>query len=89
MSNLKKGSELNKIAQAAALAKFIHRYTMDHAPRWVRDSEVAYPVQFYSDLDWLANTEFHVRADGYLDERYNHCYSTPTWPNKIKETENE
>lgn len=75
-----RGSELNSVAQKAALCKFVHRYTMDHVPQWVRDAEVSYPVQFGSDLDWLHNTQFHVRNDGYLDERYNHCYSSPTWP---------
>lgn len=76
-----KGNQMNPIAQAAALSKYVHRYTMDHAPRWVRDAEVSYPVQFASDQDWLANTSFHVTKEGYLDERYAYCESNPTWPN--------
>lgn len=78
---LRKGSELNEVAQRAALAKFVNRFTGDHVPRWVRDADVSYPLQFAGDKDWLANTEFHVRQDGYLDERFSQCYSHPTWPN--------
>lgn len=76
-----RGDNLNQVAQTAALSKYVHRYTMDHVPQWVRQAEVSYPVQFSGDKDWLANTFFHVTKEGYLDERYSHCESNPTWPN--------
>lgn len=80
--NILKGDQLNPVARKAALCKFVHRYTGDHVPRWVRDSEnISTPLQFASDEEWLANSEFWVTKEGYLDERFNHCQSNPTWPN--------
>lgn len=62
------------------LAAYVHRYTGEHVPEWVRAAGQLYPVQFKDDLDWLAHSYFAVRRDGRLDERVKHCESHPTWP---------
>lgn len=88
MSNTLKGSELAPDQQREALARFVHRYTGDHTPKWVSNARRAegkiYPVQFRDDRDWLANTDFEVTSTGKL-RRNNDCFSRPTWPqgNKI------
>lgn len=39
------------------------------------------PVQFASDWEWLAHTEFYVRKNGRLDMRYaSLAHTNPTWP---------
>jgi hypothetical protein len=75
------GSDLNINDQRRVLAAYVHRYTGDHVPDWVRhQAEGKYPLQFASDADWLASTTFRVRADGRLDDRVKRCQSRPTWP---------
>lgn len=77
------GNELSALDQRYVLSAFVHRFTKDHKPAWsrkLRDDGKPYPVQFASDADWLANTEFAVTRDGRIDRRCHECYSTPTWP---------
>lgn len=78
------GTDLRPYDKQAVLRMFVHRYTGDHKPAWAdrewKDGK-PYPVQFSDDQDWLANTSFAVRQDGYLDQRCKHCHSRPTWPN--------
>lgn len=79
----KMGNELAPHVQRKALAQFVHRFTRDHVPTWACDpmsNGQPYPVQFDSDADWLANTEFQVTKSGELDKRAKWCRSSPTWP---------
>lgn len=80
LEHLIKGSELNEADKRHVLGAYVHRYTKDHRPFWVKDDKKT-PVQFGSDADWLEHTKFWVKKDGRLDARYNHCNSEPTWPN--------
>lgn len=76
------GSLLRRDVQRKCLARFVHRYTRDHKPFWaerVMADGRPYPVQFRSDLEWLANTRFSVTKSGDLDERVKYCESSPTW----------
>lgn len=78
------GSQLGESAKREALARFVHRFTGDHRPAWVRDRRPdgsPYPLHFKDDADWLANTRFHVRLNGKLCEASETCESSPTWPN--------
>jgi hypothetical protein len=81
---MKRGTELTREDQRHVLSAFVHRFTGDHKPAWSnkewKDGK-PYPVQFASDAEWLANTDFAVRKDGRLDQRVKFCYSNPTWPN--------
>lgn len=82
-SKTRKGNELSPADQAHVLASFVHRFTKQHRPQWagsLRPDGTAYPVQFASDADWLANTEFAVLPSGKLDRRVKECHSSPTWP---------
>lgn len=77
------GSELAPHVQQDALRRFVNRYTKEHRPAWTRDVRPngnPYPVAFESDADWLANTRFAVTKSGELDNRVQHCESSPTWP---------
>jgi hypothetical protein len=79
------GSTLAPKVQAECLRMFVHRYTRQHKPSWTARYDVAafpngYPVQYDSDADWLAHTEFAVTTAGQLDKRAHHCQSHPTWP---------
>jgi len=73
------GALLDTTDQHAILRSYIHRFTGEHTPSWVRGVYARYP-HFANDRDWLRGTTFHVRLDGRLDKRYTNCHSTPTWP---------
>lgn len=75
----KRGADLNPEDQAHVLRAYVHRFTGEHRPKWTEHTKT--PLQFASDQEWLAHTEFAVRRDGRLDRRVRECYSTPTWPN--------
>lgn len=80
----RKGSELTREDQQYVLRAYVHRFTAQHRPQWAlekRPDGTTYPVQFASDADWLAHTEFYVTKSGRLDKRRHHCFSSPTWPN--------
>ena len=72
------GSEMCQRLQQEAKAQFVHRYTGEHKPAWVKGPET--PVQFKDDMDWLANTWFWVAKKGELANRPGYCVSHPTWP---------
>ena len=76
------GTDLHSEDQAKVLARFVHRYTKEHRPKWLdrTDRPDLYPVQFASDHDWLARTYFAVKRNGRLDERVTVCRAMPTWP---------
>jgi len=80
---MKLGSELSSTDQKYVLRAFTHRYTGDHKPNWTNSPWKfgEYPLHFKDDKDWLENTKFFVTKNGSLDNRYNRCESTPTWPN--------
>jgi hypothetical protein len=82
MSTTMRGCDMPQALQREALACFVHRYTRSHKPQWASHpmpSGKAYPVQFASDADWLANTTFQVTLAGKL-HRNADCHSSPTWP---------
>lgn len=77
------GVELSASDQRYVLAAYVHRFTKDHKPNWANKpwkKGKAYPVQFASDSEWLANTRFVVTKCGALDRRVSQCVSRPTWP---------
>lgn len=78
------GTKLSLGDQHAALRVYTHRYTRDHKPVWARNpwkDGKPYPIQFDSDKDWLAHTEFPVGPNGKLLVGKGHaCQSSPTWP---------
>ena len=65
----------------AAKRSFVHRYTMEHKPRWANQpapNGKRYAPQYRSDAEWYANTLFP--GESPLADK-NHCYSTgATWP---------
>lgn len=81
-----RGDLLPDRLQRDALAAYLHRFTRDHFPLWARKPMPdggAYPCQFASDAEWLANTMFPVtvRKGGKLgDHTRGHSRSYPTWP---------
>ena len=74
-----RGTDLTPQARAQALAMFVHRYTGDHTPDWVRREPDKYPLHFRDDADWLAHTFFWVTKTGRLAAR-RACISSPTFP---------
>jgi hypothetical protein len=77
-----KGSELSAELQRECLAKFVHRYTVDHKPEWAKQpmgNGKLPPVQFISDREWLEHTLFPITNAGKLALRHS-CNSNPTFP---------
>lgn len=74
------GSDLPKEDQEYAKSAFVHRYTKDHVPEWARHEGSNHSVQFASDDEWLANTQFVVNKSGRLNRNARFCYAKPTWP---------
>jgi hypothetical protein len=90
MSNTKQGTDLCAEDQRHVLSAYVHRYTGEHTPQWVRRATGTPPLlQFKDDADWLAHTRFRVRRDGRLDGRVKSCESSPTWPNDRARLESE
>lgn len=78
-----RGNQLLPEDQKYALAAFVHRFTRDHKPDWAKEPRLdgrPYKVQFASDQDWLANTDFYVTKKGRINRAAGECYSHPTWP---------
>lgn len=73
-----RGSEMCAYLQNQAKLMFVHRYTGEHKPNWVKGPET--PVQFKDDTDWLAHTIFHITKNGEIAQRPKYCESSPTWP---------
>jgi len=79
--NWKAGNLLPQNVQRECKARYVHRYTCEHIPQWVKNNPTSYPYpHFATDAEWLANTSFAVTKDNKLDERAVHCQSNPTWP---------
>jgi hypothetical protein len=82
--HLKFGNELTLEEQQIVLSQYVHRFTRDHRPAWSTKLRASnnkpYPVQFASDLEWLANTEFAINSNGSLKRTAQQCFSHPTWP---------
>jgi len=80
-----RGDQLNQEDQRRVLSMFVHRYTGDHTPLWVRGKiwkeGKPYPLHFANDADWLRHSHFRVRLDGRLHGNGRYCHSAPTWPN--------
>ena len=79
-----RGTELNCTDRNHVLAAYIHRFTGNHMPAWAKrpmSTGAAYPLQFASDDEWLANTLFLVTKAGRLEMTVKECESHPTWPN--------
>lgn len=75
------GSLLHPADREEVKRRFVHRFTGDHRPAWVKD-ETKTPLQFANDDDWLSHTTFAIRkSDRRLDDRATSCQSSPTWPN--------
>ena len=78
------GDKLSPEDQRHVLAAYVHRFTGQHHPNWAKGEwkdGKPYPLQFKDDAEWLANTQFAIKADGSLDGRVKECQSKPTWPN--------
>lgn len=75
-----KGTDLSLEDQKYVLSAYVHRYTKEHVPNWVKNSDREYKVQFRSDQEWLENTYFAVTKSGKLDKRSKSCQSNPTFP---------
>lgn len=73
----KRGNELTPEEQKHVLAAYCHRST----PTTRTGRSGVELLQFASDEEWLANTEFDVTKTGKLDMRRKGCCSFPTWPN--------
>jgi hypothetical protein len=73
-----RGSLLNDNDKRHVLAAYVHRYTGEHKPGWVKGDST--PVQFKDDAEWLEETFFEVTKHAKLDARFKYCESHPTWP---------
>lgn len=63
---LVKGNQLTPDVKAAVLCRYVHRHL----------DSTCYPIGTCTpegDIKWLESRAFHVRLDGKLDKRYNHC----------------
>lgn len=78
------GSTLAVDVQRDCLARFVHRYTMQHVPSWARQpmpNGRYYAPQYRTDAEWLANTEFAVTREGRLAANHRYCQSrNQSWP---------
>lgn len=79
-----RGNLLKPEDKRYVLSAYVHRFTKEHRPQWasqLRPNGKPYPVQFASDEDWLANTDFPIGKGGKLKTGQDvHCESHPTWP---------
>lgn len=80
------GTELLREDQGLVLMAFEdRRYVVGRVPDWARKpmpGGEAWPPQFASDMEWLANTQFVVTLNGRLDKRSRDCRESPTWPTR-------
>lgn len=72
-----------RLTLAEAQARYVHRFTMEHAPEWTQrrrpDGTYCAP-QFRTDAEWFANTKFPGDR-GHPGRWYTGCYTTgQTWP---------
>lgn len=75
------GKELSQEDRKKALARYVHRFTGDHVPKWAHTptpNGKFCPVQFKDDAEWLDHTLFPVNKSGKLIS--GDCQAFPTWP---------
>ena len=81
MSKLQRGDQLPPRLQEAILRRYVHRMTEENIrerPEMAKHQRAnGYRMPIISDAAWLQEHSFHVRNDGELDERHNHC--EPGW----------
>jgi hypothetical protein len=94
--NYRLGCDLSPEDRAEVLRRFVHRYTGNHTPEWVirhrrehGNRTHIYPLQFATDVEWLAHTRFKVTAEGRLHKGSCYCESFPTWPSNAELRRNE
>lgn len=63
-----------KLSFKEACARYVHRYTMDHVPKWAKHPHKGkyYAPQCASDREWYNNTVFPPDALCYKTD----CYSS-------------
>ena len=71
-----------KLTLNQAKARYPHRYTMEHCPRWAIEARFPgkwYAPQYATDREWYENTVFP--GERGLHGNCTHCQSSnPTWP---------
>jgi len=78
MAKYIKGSELPSKTQREILRTFVHRYTGDHTPTWVKKMTLYLSGQeeapkYKDDTEWLDEYFFAVTISGSLDKRVKYC----------------
>jgi len=66
-----RGTHLHPDDKAHVLRAFVYRNTIENEKRRRRANKLP-PI---TDARWLEITDFYVRQDGRLDERFNYCYT--------------
>lgn len=84
MSAYRLGTELSDKARREALARFVHRMTVENAserPGLVQRMMLGgYALRLLTDAEWLACTRFAVRKDGHLSNGVHYCLTHhPDW----------
>lgn len=74
-----------KLTLEQAKARFPHRYTMEHCPRWAREARVPeqwYAPQYRTDAEWYENTAFPGEFQHPCGKQHNgYAYSyNQSWP---------
>lgn len=72
---------MRKLTFDQACARYVHRYTMEHVPAWVRTPSPNgkyYAPQFKTDREWYEKTKFHGESE--IADKH-HCYTSgESWP---------
>ena len=71
MAKLTLGNALTPHTRSVVLRLFVYRQTTENGYPARNPCKATVPP--ISDSIWLATHAFYVRADGTLDNRYNHC----------------
>lgn len=73
---------IRPITLQQAQARYPHRFTMEHVPKWAREPMSDgryYAPQYRSDAEWYANTRFP--GEGGIENQCRYCEShAQTWP---------
>lgn len=74
---------MRPLTLAEAKARFLHRFTAEHAPAWAAKpcagNGLYYAPHFATDAEWYANTLFHGEC-GHVGHR-DYCHTAKqTWP---------
>lgn len=74
------GNQLSAHTRADVLRRYVHRCTTEnfrqHPSVKAMMERGGYRLRILSDAEWLECTQFPLRADGAIDERIKHCWST-------------